>query len=69
MTTLIVPGFAKNILSVKCLLGMGYRVEAKGDEMIIRNQEGKMLFTCEQASDEMFYLSGRHLKTAGIFNF
>jgi hypothetical protein len=23
MTTLIVPGFANNILSVKCLLGMG----------------------------------------------
>jgi hypothetical protein len=54
MTTLIVPGFAKNILSIKCLLGMGYGVEAKGDEMII--QKGKMLFTCKQASDGMFYV-------------
>jgi hypothetical protein len=27
-----------------------------------------MLFTCKQAGDGMFYLSGRRLKMAGIFN-
>jgi hypothetical protein len=36
--------------------------------MIIQNQEGKMLFTCKQASDEMFYLREKCLKTAGTFN-
>lgn len=68
MTMLIVPGFAKNILSIKRLLVMGYGVEAKGKQMIIRNHEGKTLFTCDQEANGMFYLSGRHLKTAGIFN-
>jgi hypothetical protein len=45
MTTLIVPGFAKNILSMKCLLGMGYGVEARGTAMVIMNHKGKTLFT------------------------
>ena len=68
MTSLIVPGFAKNILSVKRLLGMGYGVEAKGSAMLIKNQHGKTHFACKQAGDGMFYLSGRRLRTAGIFN-
>jgi hypothetical protein len=37
--------------------------------MAIRKSEGKTLFTCQQASDGMFYfLRGGHLKTAGMFN-
>jgi hypothetical protein len=35
--------------------------------MFIHNGEGKTIFTCNQEEDGMFYLKGRHLKTAGIF--
>jgi hypothetical protein len=51
VSTLVVVGFAKNILSVKQLLSMGYGVEAKGEETTIHNREGTMLFTCKQVTE------------------
>jgi hypothetical protein len=53
---------------MKRLMAMGYGFEAKVDKLNIKDKTGKTLFPCNQAEDRIFYLKGRLLMQAGLFN-